>query len=432
MALFDGLDKPVSADSPCGPDPELNQDIQNFLLECEAQLPASYRDFNKKTFDARPSLKKLEDHLVQSRDLRFLVLTAKYLILSDNLQGYGDAIEAMAKLLAAQWDHCHPTELAGGTPLRSAYLQSLDDLPTSVLPLQNATLLSDKRTGTISWRTILVADKKLPAKPDETVPDAQSLRDAFARIEPVEQLQVIHGQIARVGAALKTLRQIIIDKAGYEHAPQFEKLPELTGQIEEFLGTILKGRVPEAAAPDAENAETQPGESEADTATGETTTPGTAPATVPDIASVTEASNALQAILAYYAAKEPSSPARLMITQASQLVGKSFIEAMKILAPALAEKAKINIGGDAPFTLNFAQLSALAGGAAAAAPTATEARSYTAATRAEATTLMRKVEQFYRLTEPSSPIPLLIEQARSFVAKDFAALLREMAKPEQK
>ena len=60
-----------------------------------------------------------------------------------------------------------------------------------------------------------------------------------------------------------------------------------------------------------------------------------------------------------------------------------------------------------------------------------EARTYSAATRTEASALMRKVEQFYRTTEPSSPIPLLVERARNFVAKDFASLLKEMAKKDE-
>ena len=106
---------------------------------------------------------------------------------------------------------------------------------------------------------------------------------------------------------------------------------------------------------------------------------------------------------------------------------------MKILAPGMTEKAKIQIGGDAPFALNFAQLSALAADEAKpAAGGETEARAHTAATRAEASALMRKVEHFYKITEPSSPIPLLVERARNLVAKDFTEMLKEMAKKDEK
>ncbi len=144
--------------------------------------------------------------------------------------------------------------------------------------------------------------------------------------------------------------------------------------------------------------------------------------------SVTEASNALESVLAYYSVSEPSSPARLLIKQAHQLVGKSFVEAMRVLAPGLTESTNIKIGGDALFTLDFSQLSSLAEDGGDASNNEGDARSFSAVTRAEASQLMRSVEQFYRRTEPSSPIPLLVEKARTFAAKDFTSLLKEMVK----
>jgi type VI secretion system protein ImpA len=429
MATYSDLEKPVSAEQPCGPDPDLNPEIQNFLAVAEGQLPASYRDFNKKAFDAKASLKALQTYLAQSRDLRFLVMAAKYHILADELTGYADAIAGLVTLVTHQWESCHPTEAAGGADLRQAYLKSLDDMPTSVLPLQNLTLLTDKRVGVITVRAMLIAAKQLTARAGETALTQSDVTDALMRFEPLDELVRIQANVASIITSLSSLRQIFVDKVGYDRAPQFKELPDIAHSIQSHLAVVLKQRVPnetESVAPDGTTAEQLPGEV---APTSEVTAPSGSAA---EIASVKEASNALQAILDYYAAYEPSSPARLLLKQAHQLVGKSFVEAMKILAPALVEKAKIQIGGDSPFSLSFAQLTALAGEDAKAAASEGDARSYTAATRAEASQLMRKVEQFYRQTEPSSPIPLLIERARYFVAKDFAELLKEMAQKNDK
>ena len=105
---------------------------------------------------------------------------------------------------------------------------------------------------------------------------------------------------------------------------------------------------------------------------------------------------------------------------------------MKTLAPGLVEKAKIQIGGSAPFALNFAQLSALAVDEGGALEGETDARTYAVATRGQATALMHQIETFYKNIEPSSPIPMLIEKARNLVAKDFNSLLTEISRKDEK
>ncbi|MGJ4860001.1 ImpA family type VI secretion system protein [Labrys sp. KB_33_2] len=425
MAVYAGIENEISADTPCGPDPDADADAQNFLSVAEGQLPASYRSFNRKSFESKQTLADLRTHLEKSRDLRYLILAAKYHILSDDLSGFVDAIAASNALLVAQWDHCHPTQAAGGAELRSAFLKSLDDLPTVVLPLQSATLINDKRLGAVSIRSVLVGEGKLPAREGETVIESSSIKDAFLRFEPLQQLVDLSASLETVLASLESLRQLFIDKAGHEAAPQFEQLPDLVRAIRAYVDGIVTTREP-GLAPAA------PTETESRPESADAAAPPPAPFAPSNVASVKEASNALAAILTYYAGKEPSSPARLLLKQAHQLVGKSFVEVMKILAPGLVEKAKIQIGGTMPFALSFAQLSALAVEDGKPDETEAEARIYTVATRGEATALMRQIEIFYNNIEPSSPIPMLIEKARTLVAKDFNALLMEISRKDEK
>ena len=62
--------------------------------------------------------------------------------------------------------------------------------------------------------------------------------------------------------------------------------------------------------------------------------------------SFADAAAALAAAAAYFSRNEPSSPALLLVRQAEQLVGKSFLELIRILVPAHAEQAKVQIGKD--------------------------------------------------------------------------------------
>jgi type VI secretion system protein ImpA len=202
----------------------------------------------------------------------------------------------------------------------------------------------------------------------------------------------------------------------------------LTG-IEDYLRSVLQEREPAASA--ALESET-PGDAASATPGPTSDAKPAASGALPPLNSVLDAAEALKAIEAYYGEFEPSSPSKLLIRQAQQLVGKSFIEAMQMLAPELASKSSIKIQGEAPFALSFERLKSLAGGEAPIAPSNNSPQVYKVATRAEAARLMSAVEAYYRAHEPSSPIPLLVERARLFVDKDFSSLLKEMLKQPEK
>ena len=332
MSIFATIAQPITADLPCGPDPELDPEVQNFLAVAEGQLPASYRDFNRKNFDARPVLEKLRGLLTKSRDLRYLILSAKYSILSDNIGEFVEAVSASYELLNGQWDACHPNEQAGGDALRSAYFKTLDDLPTVILPLQNAMLLQEKRFGTLTWRTVLLATKKLSPREGEEALDIDAIKDALVRYEPADKLTKLKAQMDEISGSLQKVRDLFVEKAGFEIAPQFDQLPQLAQSISAFLADIIATRDPgQALRPEVAG--------DSDTATA--ATEHTEPVNPDTIASVKEASRALESILAYYSTSEPSSPARLLVKQAHLLVGKSFVEAMRVLAPNLVEASNI-------------------------------------------------------------------------------------------
>ena len=46
--------------------------------------------------------------------------------------------------------------------------------------------------------------------------------------------------------------------------------------------------------------------------------------------------------------------------------------------------------------------------------------------RAQAIALLDQVQRYFRLSEPSSPVPMLCERARAFAERDFMAVLREV------
>jgi type VI secretion system protein ImpA len=53
---------------------------------------------------------------------------------------------------------------------------------------------------------------------------------------------------------------------------------------------------------------------------------------------------------------------------------------------------------------------------------------YEARTRQETESLIAGVEAFFHSTEPSSPVPMLLAKAKTFMNRDFSAILNELIK----
>ena len=119
-------------------------------------------------------------------------------------------------------------------------------------------------------------------------------------------------------------------------------------------------------------------------------------------------------------------------------MGKSFLEVMRMLVPNHVEQAAIQIGKDQLFDLPLERLSPFAEIGVAAQPpdeptsteqslsSATAPSKIEAKTRADAIRLLEQIGAYYRIAEPSSPVPFLTERARSLAERDFISLLRDM------
>src|SRR5262249_52265349 len=133
---------------------------------------------------------------------------------------------------------------------------------------------------------------------------------------------------------------------------------DLVGRMVAFLDSAITIRDPSAALPAAEEAA---GEDAADG--GE----AAARVVVGKITSAAEAAAALIGVADYFAHHEPSSPTLVLVRQASQLLGKSFLEVMRVLVPNHVETAAIEIGRVESFSLPIERLSAFGEGNGAAA-----------------------------------------------------------------
>lgn len=441
----------------------MNEDKTYWLTigRIEPALPkslAEYEKFQGRGMPIADEIAALTSVLERSHDLKLLSLIARLRILGQNLDGFIDAIEAINYLVQNRWEQVHPQ---GDVDYRLSLIEALEFMPDTGYPLRDAPLFASPRLGKVSFRLHLLATGALSAHrlsddddtagDDEEPPAPHDIASA-AKAAKLDDIVAARDKILSLLSMIEGLEANFEENAG---SPlRLKALKELTSKILDFLTYCLSEKDPSLAAP----AGPAPGLSMQEAAAQIVTAP--APGLVDSVAGV----NAyLRGVEEYYARYEPSSPVRLYVAQCRALVGKSFGEAIELLLPELVTEANLPIGGDLRARLPIAHFSPLlapaatspevdaaswtphgqedAGGETGDADDAGERdasddpyngsgggqqREHLVLTRQAAIQSIEAVIGFYRQKEPSSPIPLLLGQARTFATEDFIGALRSV------
>lgn len=466
---FEAILGPVSADQPAGPDLELEGDAEfmRFSAQIEGVLPESFVGFDRREANLPEHVAVAGALLKRSSDIRVLVAAAKLFILDRDLDSFASSMETLGAWIADRWEVLHP-ELLGGDPvMRMIALQSLDDNPHTVLPLQVVPLFKARRLGQVSLRSYMLAEGKAQPRQSEDsdeperVPTAGDLASAIKDADTADVLGA-RKNVQRLAAALDLVESGVDEKTGNRGALRLTRLRQTVVQLVALTDRLAAEKDPTivVAAPVDEPSPGSPGSSGG----------GEPVRAVGGVASMAEVVAALDAAESYFVRREPSSPIRMLLAQARDLVGKGFFEVLTALAPELAAQATIRPARQLALSLPMERLSQLlpqsgeatfeepafeetiadegeAEGApegaepdeaaiptsdeppqdeAPEAPAATKRAAYVALTRQEALNLLEAAAGYLRQTEPSSPIPMIIDHARTLAGRDFMTILRDL------
>ena len=406
---------PISADAPCGPDLDAAGDgeFMNFLAAAEGRLPSSYFAFDRKTVDFADTLAGGRKLLERTLDLRLTILLAKLAILDRDLRGFAFWLAETARLIADYWDEVHPRGEDGDFAVRMAQLATLNDGPVVILPLQYAPLAETQRDGAVTFRAQLIALGEAALREGEAAPDSATIEKILLNAD-LDRLKQTLAAIQAIKAAVAGIRSVSLEKASFEQAPAFEALEPLAERMAAFVQAAVARRDPSVAPPEAPAPEAGQAESGEEAAAA----PG-------DFASLAEVDAALAGALGYFARSEPSSAAVLLIGQARQLLGKNIYEVMKVLAPNHADQARVFVGAEPAFSVPISGV-----GPTAEPVDPAPAPAEPAASRAAALALIDGVAAHFRKVEPSSPVPFLLDRAKSLASRDFLGLLKELLSEE--
>jgi type VI secretion system protein ImpA len=442
---FNSIAQPLTIDDPCGPDLDGAGDetYLNFLANAEGMLPSSFftdgQPFDRGGLDIDNQIASLGTLLARTRDLRLMALLARFLLLKDDIAGFGQMLEVIAIALETQWEAIHPRAEDGSFSLRAAIVGTLD-VPTVVYPLQYLPLCDNRRLGKISFRTQMYALGDAKPRDGEAAHPQAVIQQALREAEADVMLQ--RASLVGVRDALQRIHSAWTAHADFMSAPRLDQVTGIVDRILAFLDTALLQQSGTAAKPGP--ASPSPAGQDA----GQTW---------PSVRNAEDVRLALKAVAAYFHRLEPSSPVLPLVLQAEQLIGKSLLEILQILVPNHLAEAAYPIGGQRYFQLPVERLSgqmemvqnpelsaadATEPLASAAGPEEGEeapvARTRDAApgqdgltveNRRHAMSVLDQVATFLRGAEPSNPIPWLIERAGALADQDFLGILHALLPP---
>jgi type VI secretion system protein ImpA len=323
----DELLAPLSEDAPCGADMEYDP---AFLALEEAARGKSEQQFGDTVIaaqepDWRVVFEQASELAHRTRDIRLAVLLARSGAHQHGVAMYASALGLIAGLLERYWDKVFPmldTDDNNDPTMRLNALAPLVDVAAGLADLRNAVVGGGRSPLTV--RQIELAAGKAEPLPDETVPTLDGAVQAVAGLgaEVIAALKQVHAEALRIEA-------VIGDKVGAAQGPELRPLRVLT-QTLASVATQAEG----GAAADTEDGA-------ADGSTGSAQAGGGSGS----LRTREDVIRTLGRVCDWIERNEPANPAPLLIRRAQRLMGMSFLEIIRDLAPAGIDQVE-NIAGN--------------------------------------------------------------------------------------
>ena len=432
---FEWATAPVSEAEPCGPNLDAVDDAAfvDYYFGAVGRLPDRYivpgmetgdgrrtddRVFDPKSIDIAAETAQIKALLERSRDIRLLTLQAQFDCLAGRPAAMADAVETIADLISLYGDAVHPQ-------IRDSVSERREALAELAQPITIQTALRYmglNGSPDVTLRRIQVAGGQFSPNAGESDLSLQPLRDALASPGSRAKVEAVHAALLRISEALGRIAAACRSHPEKSFAPGFDPV---LGLLDEMRAEIT------AARPDLRGAEAPAPvmpEPAADSPAEGAAAPSAAPPGPSVFASHDEARQALIGCEVYFQTHEPSSAALLLVRQARQLIGQPLVKALETLLPEDCGRALVSFGPQTGFALPAGRLKSLSEDnlpLSASEPPASAPPPVVSGS-AEATAIIRSVEDYFRNREKSSPVPLLLQRARSYMDKDFQALVEEL------
>jgi type VI secretion system protein ImpA len=327
MDTTDRYLEPLDELAPCGPNLEYDP---AFLTLENLAAPGAERAIGDTVKQAeepdwREVSRQAEQVAERTRDLRVAIHWGNARLKTEGFTAWSSTVGLVADLLTRYWDDVHPRLDEGDPVERINALAALAAIDGTVGYLRSVPLLRAERIGAFSLRDLRLLNGSLKA--GEGTPDAapvsQEIVDAVVQHVDVELLVATEAAIA---AALAHVRAIgrLFEEHTPGMGPDLDTLERDLREVDAFLRTQVTIRAPQALVSESLDPEREEA--------GEPAAGAVAVARGP-VRGTDDVLRMLEEICAWYARNEPSSPVPPLLRRASRLVGLSFAELLRTLAP---------------------------------------------------------------------------------------------------
>ncbi len=385
MAIdLERLKAPISDDAPCGPN--LRDDVAFREIE---DAPGDFA--NQTAAELRKVVGRCVDLLARTKDQMPAIVAVQAAIRAGDFAVANEALQLILAFTTDYWEDFHPgpaEEMAIG---RVNELSALARPAALILPLQRTGLARMPAPSTAEFNTAMVAqavspvaewtsenEEALGAKVTSgtvttvaakgikathegarqlrlimrTISPAAMAADAAAQAGGDDSLdtaqaavlaRTLRQQVASAAAPFKAMADVLYDiMAAYDahsvNSPSFgpviAQLKSMDAAIEAFLDAFADpDAAPEALADDDAASSIGPSPAGPGAANAPRGFAGGTPQTRADVMT------AMEGILRFYAANEPSSPVPLMVKRVMSWIDKDFVELMMEIAPNGADEA---------------------------------------------------------------------------------------------
>ena len=125
--------------------------------------------------------------------------------------------------------------------------------------------------------------------------------------------------------------------------------------------------------------------------------------------------------------RRPKHP--ILGADVDSIIGKPLAELLEMLLPGGVANARIELVKGSRFSLSMPELKQVTQdllGDAGPAANDVKLPDYTAKSRREVEDLLGRIETFFRSSEPSSPVLMLLDRVKHFMAQDFSAIVTDI------
>jgi type VI secretion system protein ImpA len=340
MTSFDlsPLLAPVDDTAPTGPnleyDPEFAELERVATPKSERSIGDAVKAAEEPDWDKVAQL--AQALFARTKDLRAAVhLTAAW-TRRGGLAGMSDGLALVRGLIERYWDSVHPQLDAdddNDPTARANAVMPLGDAQGVLVYLRTTPFVQSVRLGRFSLRDLRIATGALPptAAADGAAPPTMVELEACCLDCPEEQLPAAADALAAALDHARALDAMLVERLGTA-SPDFTHLLVDLVELKKFVDAQVARRFPERAAQQA--ASESAGDDNASAGAADTA----APRNDGQIRGSDDVLLRIDEICEYYDRSEPSSPVPVLLRRARRLVGKSFADVLKNIAPGgLAE-----------------------------------------------------------------------------------------------